>query len=171
MVLAGIFCNLYRLLRFIPNNDPIMGAMLPFSRAGSWWQAGLFAFLTMASFDAITGKVGSWTIVTAATYAAIGLAFHFAYGRMKGRVSFWTYIGSSVAGVLLFDFVTGPIASSLMFGPPFWDSLVGQVPFTLLHLASIAFFVAALTPLIDRTVAGAPADGEGVAREFPTDAS
>jgi hypothetical protein len=156
LILTGILCNLYRLLRFIPNNDPIMGAMLPFSRRGKWWEAGLFAFLTMVSFDLITMKLGVWTIVTGLTYGALGIAFYFAYGKIK-RFSIWTYIGGGVAGVLIFDFITGPIASSLMFGMPFLASLVGQVPFTLLHLASVTFFVALLTPLIDRTIVENPA--------------
>jgi hypothetical protein len=153
LALAGIFCNVYRLLRFIPNNDPIMGAMLPFARRGKWWEAGIFAFLTMVSFDLITMKLGVWTIVTGVTYGLLGIAFHFAYGKIK-KFSVWTYIGSGVAGVLAFDFITGPIASSLMFGMPFWAALAGQVPFTLLHLASTTFFVAVLTPLLDRTIVG-----------------
>jgi hypothetical protein len=168
LLLAGVFCNLYRLLRFIPNNDPIMGAMLPFARRGSWWQAGLFSALTMASFDLLTGRIGSWTLVTSATYGFLGIAFYFVYAKLA-RVSFWTYLGSGVAGVLFFDFVTGPVASSIMFGMPFWVSLAGQVPFTLLHLASTSFFIAAITPFIDKTVASGPASA--ASRDAPAESA
>jgi len=154
VILAVILCNLYRLLRFIPNNDPIMGAMLPFSKK-SPWVSGAFAALTMASFDLITGALGVWTIVTSLTYGALGVAFGFAYGKMK-RVGMREYLASGVLGVLVFDFITGPVASSMMFGMPFWYSLVGQVPFTLLHLLSVSFFVALLVPFLDRTIVENP---------------
>ena len=151
--LSIVLCNLYRLLRFIPNNDPVMGVMLPYSKQGKWWEAGLFAFLTMASFDLITGKVGIWTLATSATYAALGVGFFFAYRKMKiKKMSIWKYLASGVVGVLVFDFITGPIMSSWMFAMPFEAALLGQIPFTLLHLASVSVFVVVLTPLLDRHV-------------------
>lgn len=150
VIFAGILCNLYRLLRFIPNNDPVMGAMLPFSKK-SPWVSGAFAALTMASFDLITGTLGIWTIVTSITYGLLGVAFGFAYGRMK-RVGMREYLASGIIGVIAFDFITGPVASSFFFKIGFWEALLGQVPFTLLHLLSVTFFVALLVPLLDRTI-------------------
>lgn len=151
-VLAGVLCNIYRLIRIIPNNDPIMGAMLPFSRQNPW-VSGAFAALTMASFDLLTGSLGIWTIVTSLTYGFLGVAFGFAYKGMKNKKpNLLTYLASGAIGVLFFDFITGPIASGFFFGMPFWQALVGQVPFTILHLLSVSFFILLLTPLIDRTI-------------------
>jgi uncharacterized membrane protein len=143
---------LYRLLRFIPNNDPIMGVMLPYARQEKWWAAGLFAALTMASFDAITGKVGTWTVVTSLTYGILGIAFHFAFKRMQkngSKIDLLTYLGSGIIGVLAFDFVTGPVMSSALFGMSFAEAFIGQIPFTAMHLASVSAFVLLLTPVLD----------------------
>ena len=147
-LLGIVFCNLYRLLRSIPNNDPIMGLMLPYARQEKWWTAALFAFITMISFDMLTGMIGVWTIVTAVTYAGLGIAFNRFY---RGRtITMKTYLLSGVAGVLIFDFITGPIASSFMFNMPFWVAFAGQIPFTALHLGSVSFFVFFLVPLLDK---------------------
>ncbi len=146
-----ILCNLYRLLRFIPNNDPIMGVMLPFSRQDKWWEAGLFAAITIVTFDLLTSGIGVWTAVTAITYGALGIGFHFAYKKMKiKKMSIWNYLGSGIVGVLIYDFITGPIMSSWMFAMPFEAAFLGQIPFTLMHLASVSVFVVVLTPLLDK---------------------
>jgi len=147
-ILSILFCNLYRLLRFIPNNDPIMGCMLPFSRQDKWWSAGLFAFITMVSFDLLTGMVGDWTWITALTYAGLGILFHQIY-KNKKKINLKTYLGSGILGVLIFDFITGPVMSSWMFQMSFETAFIGQIPFTLLHLASVSAFIVILTPLLD----------------------
>ncbi len=147
-ILSIFFCNLYRLFRFIPNNDPIMGCMLPFARQDKWWNSALFAFITMFSFDLITGMVGIWTLVTALTYAGLGILFHQIYKKKK-KINLKTYLGSGIIAVLIFDFITGPIFSSWMFQMSFEAALIGQIPFTLLHLASVSAFIVILTPLLD----------------------
>lgn len=40
-VLSILFCNAYRLLKFTPNNNPIMSCMLPFAKQDTWWKAPL----------------------------------------------------------------------------------------------------------------------------------
>jgi hypothetical protein len=154
--LSILFCNAYRLLRFIPNNDPIMGCMLPFAKQNRWWQASLFAFLTMVSFDLITSGIGRWTWVTAGTYAALGILFHFTYKRMK-KVQLKHYLGSGVIGVLIFDFVTGVLFGPAMFGMSYMQAFIGQIPFTILHLLTVSGFVLILTPLLDRAIVSNPA--------------
>jgi len=149
--LSILFCNAFRFLRFIPNNDPIMGCMLPYAKQDKWWAAALFAFITMASFDALTGMVGIWTVVTASTYGALGILFHFIYKKVK-KINLKTYLGSGVLGVLIFDFITGPIMSSWLFQMPFEAAFIGQIPFTLLHLATVSGFIIILTPLLDKHI-------------------
>ena len=153
--LSILFCNAYRLLRFIPNNDPIMGCMLPFARRDKAWKAALFAFITMASFDFITMKAGAWTIVTAGTYALLALVFGLIYNRMK-TVKLRHYLGSGISGVLIFDFITGPIMSSYLFKIPFSVAFVGQIPFTILHLLTVSGFILILTPILDKLVVANP---------------
>jgi hypothetical protein len=150
-----LFCNAFRFLRFIPNGDPIMGCMLPFSKQGNWWQGALFALLAMVSFDIITMKLGIWTVATALTYAGLGIMFHFAYRRI-GKVKLRHYLGSGIAGVLIFDFVTGILLGPAMFGMSYAQAIVGQIPFTAMHLLTVTFFVLLLTPLIDRAIISNP---------------
>ncbi|MFH0713696.1 MAG: DUF6580 family putative transport protein [Candidatus Micrarchaeota archaeon] len=146
-----VVCNLLRLLRFIPNFDPIMGSMLPFAKQDKWWASALFALLTMVSFDIITGFLGIWTAVTALTYAGLGVFFHFYYKNQK-KVTLKTYVGSGVLGVLIYDFITGVIAGPAMFGMNYYEAFLGQIPFTLMHLVSVTAFVLILTPLLDKHV-------------------
>jgi len=154
-VLSILFCNLYRLLKFIPNNDPIMGVMLPYSRQNKWYDSAAFAALTMISFDFITNALGIWTIITALTYAGLGLLFNLIY--LNRKITLKTYISSGIIGVLLFDFITGPIMSSWLFNMSFTDAFFGQIPFTLWHLFSVTMFVGLLTPLLDKHLIHNPA--------------
>lgn len=154
-LLSMLFCNAYRLLRIIPNNDPIMGFMLPFSRQDKWWQGSLFALITMISFDVITMRLGLWTITTALTYASLGLLFHLIYKKV-GKVKLKHYLGSGVLGVLIFDFVTGVVFGPAMFGMSFLQALIGQIPFTLMHLITVSAFILIVTPVLDRAIVNNP---------------
>lgn len=151
-LISLIFCNFYRLLRIFPNNDPIMGFTLPLACRGKWWHALFFPIIAMVSFDIITMKVGVWTAGTALVYGSIGLLF-YKYFRKKKIVSLKTYAGSSIIGVLIFDFLTGPVMSSFMFGIPFSVAFIGQIPFTAFHLASATTFTILLAPVLDPQIA------------------
>ena len=152
LVLSMVIANAIRLIRIIPNNDPIMSMALPFSRRSSALTSLLFPLITMASFDIVTNSVGPWTAVTAATYGLIGLGFHyFLKGREKAGIK--TYLGCGILGVLAFDLVTGVIATPLLFPPmTFMQALVGQIPFTLMHLVTTCGFIIVVTPLLDKQV-------------------
>ncbi|MFA6419696.1 MAG: DUF6580 family putative transport protein [archaeon] len=154
--LASVFlANLVRLARFIPNNDPIMAFMLPVSKNEKAYKAFLFPFVTMVSFDIITGYIGVWTLVTALTYAGLGLFFsRYMKKRIENKknIGLKNYLGCGVLGVLIFDFVTGVLATPFMFGMSFEQAFVGQIPFTLLHLASVSAFIVVLVPILDRHV-------------------
>jgi len=154
--LSMLFCNAYRLLRIIPNNDPIMGCMLPFSRQDKWWQGALFALVTMVSFDLMTSGIGIWTLVTAGTYAALGLAFHFTYKRIS-KVKLRHYLGSGIIGVLAFDFITGVLFGPAMFGMTFTQAFLGQLPFTAMHLLTATAFILIITPALDTSIVSNPA--------------
>ncbi len=147
-----LFCNAYRLLRVIPNNDPVMGFTLPLARSGKWWHSFLFPATAMVSFDFLTGKIGIWTAGTALAYGLIGVLF-YKYFKGKKKVKLKTYAKASVFGVLLFDFLTGVVMSSYIFEMPFTVAFIGQIPFTALHLASATFFTLVLAPVLDPQIA------------------
>lgn len=147
-VLALAFCTLVRLARIVPNFDPIMGTALPFAKQDKWWQAALFSAAAIVIFDILTGLVGIWTAITSLTYAALAAGFHFYYQNRK--VGLKTYVGSGVAGVLVYDSVTGVVAGPVLFGGTYLEAFIGQIPFTLMHLAGVTIFVLLITPLLDK---------------------
>ncbi len=138
-------------LRLFPNNDPILAVTLPYAKRGRA-AAVAFPVAAMILFDLLSGRVGIWTAVTAGTYGLIGLgvAVVFAARRQRGRpVGTGAYIVSGVVGVLVFDVITGPILSSLVFRMSLVEACVGQVPFTLKHLASVTAYACIVSPALD----------------------
>ncbi len=154
----GLGLGVSSLLRFaslFPNNDPIMAVVLPYAKNRKRWLAISFPILAMVLFDLLSGKVGSWTAVTALTYGFLAWGFSVLYKRQTDRgrrIGVLTYLLSGVAGVLVFDFVTGPIMSSALFGLTFREALVGQVPFTLWHLASVSAYSVIVSPIFERAL-------------------
>jgi len=140
-----------RWARFFPNNDPIMAVTLPYAKRGRV-AAFVFPALAMVLFDLLSRRVGIWTLVTAGTYGFIGLGFSYLYSKRAARgqvVGRGTFFLSGIAGVLLFDFVTGPVMSSALFHMSFAQAFVGQVPFTLKHLVSVSLYAVVVSPLLD----------------------
>jgi len=154
LVILGIGLGVTTALRWVrlfPNNDPIMAVMLPCAKRG---RAAAFAFpmVAMVLFDILSRKVGIWTAVTAGTYGLLGLGFSFVYsalGKRGRRIGPATFLVSGVVGVLVFDFITGPILSSAMFRMSFAQAFVGQIPFTLKHLASVSAYTIVVSPVLD----------------------
>jgi hypothetical protein len=157
LVILGISLGVSTALRWVrlfPNNDPIMAVMLPCAKRG---RAAAFAFpvVAMVLFDILSRKVGIWTAVTAGTYGLLGLGFSFVYsalGKRGRRIGPATFLVSGVVGVLVFDFITGPILSSAMFRMSFAQAFVGQIPFTLKHLASVSAYTIVVSPVLDWTL-------------------
>ncbi|MBI4210323.1 MAG: hypothetical protein HY544_02340 [Candidatus Diapherotrites archaeon] len=145
---GAILANAYRLLRVFPNSDPIMGFVLPAAKNEPFWKAPLFAFATMFTFDMLTSGIGAWTWVTSTTYALIAFAFTMLLKAEKPGLATYTKYG--LAGVLAFDFITGPAMGSALFHQPFWLTLLAQIPFTAMHLVSVSFSILIITPFFDR---------------------
>ena len=108
----------------------------------------LFPVVAMVSFDLITMKAGIWTVGTALVYGLIGLAF-YSYFKGKEKAGLKSYAKASILGVLFFDFVTGPIMSSMLFKISFESAFIGQIPFTIMHLASATAFTLLVVPILD----------------------
>jgi hypothetical protein len=155
LVILGIGLGVTTALRWVrifPNNDPIMAVMLPCAKRGRV-AAVAFPVVAMVLFDILSRRVGIWTAVTAGTYGLLGLGFSFAYsalGKRGRRIGPATFLVSGVVGVLVFDFITGPILSSAMFRMSFAQAFVGQIPFTLKHLASVSAYTVVVSPVLDR---------------------
>jgi len=150
-IVGFITCLLIRLIPFRPPNiEPILATQMPFSRAYGKIAGFSFAFLSMVLFDVLTAKVGMWTFITAGAYGFLGLWASF-YFKNKSNSS-WNYAKFAVMGTLAFDIVTGLSIGPLFFRQPFMEALVGQIPFTALHLVGNISFAVFLSPFIYRFI-------------------
>lgn len=155
-VAAMIACNLLRLFRFFPNNDPIMAFVLPFSRQDKWFYSAIFAFVTMILFDYFTSGIGIWTFTTAIAYAIIAVAASFYLKNKKTTMK--TYLGTGIVGIIFFDIVTGVLFGPTLFGVPVYAAFLGQIPFTLLHIASVSIYIVLIVPFLDKQANITPFD-------------
>lgn len=146
-----IFIRLVTRLVPLPNIEPVTTTMMPFGKKSGWLAGALFGAASIAIFDLITNQLGIWTLVTAVMFGLIG-AFAGLYLKKKdNRIRH--YIGFSVAATLAYDFITGPIMSSILFRMPFMAALIGQIPFTFWHLGGNIALAGLLSPALYKWVA------------------
>ena len=142
---------LYRLIPFrLPNVEPMLATMMPFSKRYGVKGSFLFGFLGIVLFDAITSGWGIWTLVTALAYGALGPVSHWYFKNRQASVKHFVTFG--IYGTLAYDAVTGLTIGPLFQGQSFMVALVGQIPFTLLHLAGTVVFATLLSPVLYRWV-------------------
>ena len=146
-----VTCLLIRLVPFRPPNvEPILATQMPFSKEYGETAAFLFAFMSIVLYDVITFKVGMWTLITASAYGLLGL-WAVIYFKNK-KSSSWNYAKFAIMGTIAFDVVTGLTIGPLFFHQSFMGAVVGQIPFTVLHLAGNVSFAVFLSPLIHEFV-------------------
>lgn len=144
----GFFvCLLFRLLPFrTPNIEPILAMQMPFSKKYGALAGFAFAFLSMVSYDLLTDRVGVWTLITATVYGVLALfANYFFQNREMSRLN---YVKFAVFGTLFFDAITGLSIGPIFFGQSFMQALIGQIPFTLMHLLGNVTFALILSPIL-----------------------
>jgi hypothetical protein len=121
--------------------------LFPFFRGKYAFLAGAIAYSLVDIAPAllgIPGTVGLWTLTGAITWGVVG----FLFSTQKPNGSPFAFAKLGITGTLIFDAITGPIASTFIWGMPFSDSLIGQIPFTLKHLLGIGAISLLLAPLI-----------------------
>lgn len=145
---AFIFIITYRLMPFrAPNIEPIMTVIMPMGKTYGGIMSFLFGFLSIFLFDLVTSGIGVWTLVTALSYGFIGLGAQYYFKNRSGMMSYASY---AIIATILYDAVTGLTIGPLFFHQSFMVSLVGQIPFTLLHLLGNVSFAIVLSPVIER---------------------
>lgn len=141
------------LVRFIPfrapNVEPIMASIMPFGKRYGAFFAFSFAFLSILVFDILTSGIGLWTVITALAYGLIGYGAKFYFKNRSGRKNYAIY---AVIATIFYDAVTGLTIGPIFFGQPFMVSLVGQIPFTALHLIGNVLFAIVLSPVIEKWI-------------------
>ena len=142
-------CFLIRLIPFRPPNiEPLLAAQMPFAKAYGKTVGFLFGVMSIVLFDAVTGRFGVWTIVTACAYGLLGVwASVYFSGKQSSALS---YVKFAVMGTIAYDALTGLTIGPVFFHQPFLAVLVGQIPFTGMHLLGTIVFAAVLGPALYR---------------------
>lgn len=145
---AAVF--LFRLIPFRPPNfEPMLATVMPFSKRYGIVGSFLFGFLGIVLYDAVTSGWGSWTWVTALCYGLLGVAAHYFFKNRHASVKNFLMFG--VPATVVYDAVTmmiGPLFNSQTFAL----AVVGQIPFTLMHLLGTIVFATLLSPALYRWV-------------------
>lgn len=129
-----------------PNVEPLLATIMPFSKKMSLISSNIFIILSIFVYDFFTAGIGSYTYSVALTYILITL---FAYRFFKTKVgSIKNYAVFSILSILFFDIFTGLIIGPIALGQSFYVALIGQIPFTMLHLMGGVLFSIVLSPLI-----------------------
>lgn len=151
LTIGFVACIVFRLIPFRPPNiEPILVTVMPFGKAYGKITGFLFACMSIIVYDTITGMVGLWTIVTAFAYGTIGVWAAVYFKNRKNNS--WNYAKFAIIGTLVFDAITGLSVGPLFFHQSFMTALVGQIPFTALHLIGNVGFAAILSPALYRFV-------------------
>lgn len=146
-ILGFVGVLLIRLIPFrAPNIEPILAAQMPFTRVYGSLASFSFGFLSIIVYDLLTSGVGSWTIVTAFAYGFLGLGASYFF---KSRSGWKNYAIYAVIATILYDAATGLTIGPIFFDQPFIAALIGQIPFTALHLLGNVSFAIILSPVIE----------------------
>jgi hypothetical protein len=82
-------------------------------------------------------------LVTAVMCGFVGVAAGL---YMQKQTKIRHYVSFAVVATLVYDFITGPIMSSIIGKMSFSVALIGQIPFTLWHLGGNIVFAMLLSP-------------------------
>jgi hypothetical protein len=120
--------------------------LFPFFRGRYAFLAGAAAYSLVDIVPSLMGypTLGLWTLTGTLAWGLVALLFTL----QKPNGSPITFAKLGIGGTLLFDAVTGVLATSLLYGVSFMDSLVGQIPFTFKHLLGFAALSILLAPFI-----------------------
>jgi hypothetical protein len=142
---------LVRLIPFRPPNiEPILATVMPFSKRYGLLGSFVFSFLSIVLYDMLTSGIGLWTIATAAAYGLLGIGSYFFFKNREASIKNFLIFG--VVGTIFYDAATGLTVAPLFFHQTLYQAIVGQIPFTLLHLAGTITFSIFLSPLLYRWV-------------------
>ena len=141
---------LFRLIPFRPPNfEPMLAAVMPFSKRFGPLGSFLFGFLGIVLYDAITSGWGSWTWATAICYGLLGVGAHYFFKNREASVKNFLLFG--IPATVAYDAIT------MMIGPVFNAqslalALAGQIPFTLMHVLGTVVFAVLLSPILYRWI-------------------
>ncbi len=122
----------------VPNIEPLYACSVLVGWKHTYVHTFLFSVLSITIFDFLTARIGSWTIVTGILYGLLGAAT-VKFSQHNKKIStensrLLNLLGFTIIGTLMYDFLTGCVFGPLMFNQPFLEAVVGQIPFSVLHI-------------------------------------
>ena len=150
VALALFLCLLVRMIPLrAPNIEPILATTMPISRAYGALLGFFFAVLSILLYDVLTGTLGVQTFFTAGAYGIIGFwSANYFKNFKKNKATRWSYARFAIFGTLFFDALTGLTVGPLFFHQSFFNTFIGQIPFTALHLIGNVSFAIVLSSAI-----------------------
>lgn len=130
----------------LPNVEPTLAGAMPVSKRFGAVASFVFAFASIALYDLVTSSIGAWTYVDAFAYGAVGVASALYFKNHEA--SRLNFVGFGVAGTLAYDALTGLTVGPLAYHQPFMAALIGQIPFTLWHVAGTVVYALLLSPVL-----------------------
>ncbi|MFP4568129.1 MAG: hypothetical protein ACLFN8_04240 [Candidatus Woesearchaeota archaeon] len=122
-----------------------MSTMMPYAKKWGVLAGILFTFSAMLMFDLITGTLGVWSLLTISAYLIVAL-FAGIYFKNRGKVKH--YVIFAIIGTLFYDAVTSISVGVFVFNQSLMQTLILQIPFTLIHLLSNIVLAALVSPLL-----------------------
>jgi uncharacterized membrane protein YuzA (DUF378 family) len=142
-----VACLFFRLIPFrAPNVEPIMATVMPIGRVFGALAGSTFAVLSILLYDVVTHTLGVQTFFTVIAYGIVG--FWSVHYFKKSKADKWGYVRFAIMGTLFFDAMTGLTVGPLIFHQSFMGALLGQIPFTALHLVGNVVLAYMLSPAI-----------------------
>ena len=132
-----------------PNLEPVLAGIMPLGKRFGGMMVFAFGFLSIAIYDSVTSGFGIWTLITSLAYGFIGLGSKY---YLKNRNGWKGYASYAFISTILYDAVTGLTIGPIFFHQSFIVSLVGQVPFTIIHLLGNISFAIVISPIIEKWI-------------------
>lgn len=146
--IAFLTVFLIRLIPFrVPNVEPLMAVVMPMSKKLNGLNLFIFSFLSIFVFDLVTSGLGIWTLIAGLAYGLVGLGANY---FLKNRSGWKNYALYAFFATIFYDALTGLTIGPLFFNQSLINSLLGQIPFTILHLLGNVSFAIVISPVIER---------------------
>lgn len=129
-----------------PNIEPILAVQAQFGRVYGGMAAFIFGALSILIYDSFTSGIGMWTAITALAYGLLGFGASVFFKNRTGRKN---YVKYAIIATIAYDAITGLSIGPIFFGQSFVGALIGQIPFTALHLLGNIAFAIVLSPIIE----------------------
>jgi len=149
LFVGALFLRLIPIPFRAPNIEPIMAIQMPIAKKYGALGAFFFGFASIVIYDSLTSGLGIWTFITAVAYGFVGLG---ARRFFKAKSSRGRYVSFAIMATIAYDALTGLTLGPLFFGQTFVGALMGQIPFTALHLLGNVSFAFLLSPVIEKWI-------------------